>query len=296
MRHTLLLALPASASELQARLREPEVGDAVRMWAHERDAADGDALWRTYRKVANAMDRAEQQVAAAGAAVVRRATRAALREALQDDGAVLTLVAHWKGARVYPFDLRHPQAIVSALGRHAQGERLLVRQLLGPARIESLLHRPEALAEALDLLVVEQDFDPVPAYQADDADELREARNRAWLEAQFPGALCAGNRLELWDGMISAADFIAAVPLQRRAAIDLAVCHSTVLGRGLQFARDCPLLINRRPAGIVFRLALHALAVEDAVRHGAEYIESVFRRLGELDPAESDPPYQGSFA
>lgn len=296
MRHTLLLTMPQSASELQARLHEPEVGDAVRMWAHERGAADGDALWRTYRKVAQAMDRAEQQVAAAGAAVVRRATRAALCAALQDDGAVLALVAHWKGARVYPFDLRHPEAIVSALGRSAQGERLLVRQLLGPARIETLRHRPAALAAALDLLVVEQDFDPVPASQADDADELREARNRAWLDALFRGALCAGNRLELWDSMISVSDFIAAVPLQRRAAIDLAVCHSTVLGQRLQFARDCPLLLNRRPAGIVFRLALHALVVEDVVRHGADYIESVFHRLGELDPVDCGPPYQGSFA
>ncbi|MBI5256002.1 MAG: hypothetical protein HY855_05850 [Burkholderiales bacterium] len=303
MRHQLLLTLPADPATMARRMAAAEVGDCLRMWAHDRGAADAQALWPSYARVAQALQRCATQVVALGGTVVQCAGLAALREALADEGALLTLVAHWKGARVCPFDLRDADALLAALGRQARGDPLLVRQLAGPAEIDALARaamppaaRQAALAQALDTLVLDQDFLPPPAGQADDPDECREARNRQWLESVFPGALVPGNRLELWDRMVSADEFVAAVPVDRRAPIDLAVCHSAVLARRLQFERDGPVLVNRRPTGIIFRLTLHALAVEQVVRHGADYIEAALRLRAQLDPPDPPTAYRGSFA
>jgi hypothetical protein len=205
-----------------------------------------------------------------GVNVAHEVSAAMLREALASD-AVVTLVAHWKGARVWPFDVLRPAEIVERLGPDARDTHLLLRQLIGPSRMATLTD-VTLLAHELDAIVRDQDLDPVPENIDDDTDEYRQSRNRRLLDRCFDGDLDPGNRLELWDGALGEDDFIAAVPLARRRPIDLAVCDSAVPARRLPFERACPSLVNRRPTGIVFRLTLYEQVIEHVARTGADYV------------------------
>ena len=153
------------------------------------------------------------------------------------------------------------------------------------------------LAAELDRLVQSHDLDPLDHDFIDDTDEYREFRNRRLLDQLLSGALRKGNRLELWDRMVTEDEFLDAVPCYREAPIDLAVCHSAMLGRRLQFERRCPVLMNRRPTGIVFRLTLPALTV-DHLLQSANYVEPNLRLRQEFAKDRETTNYRdrGTFA
>ena len=166
------------------------------------------------------------------------------------------------------------------LARAATGNHLLIRRLVGASelvRLANLAHEAAgpALAAALDRLIADEDLEPIGDAFDDDPDEYRQARNRTLLDGLFSPALQPGNRLEMWDQMLDEPTFASLVPRHRRAGIDLAVCHSSIVSRELQFSCDCPILVNRRPAGILFRLDLYLQAISECARTGAPFVETI---------------------
>lgn len=279
--HVLLVTFPLDREGFVQRYHAGGVGDVIRFWSHEFADDSIDRLWPIYARVASRIEDVCRRSAALGVDVVRNAETCHLHAALQTD-APIALFAHWKSWRVFDFDVCAPELILQRLSRAATDTHLLVRRLVGArelVRLASLAHEASgpAVAAALDRIIAEEDLDPVGDAFDDDPDEYRQTRNRTLLDGLFAPALQPGNRLEMWDQMLDEPTFASFVPRHRRAGIDLAVCNSSIISRGLQFSCDCPILVNRRPAGILFRLDLYLQAISECARTGAPYVETVLR-------------------
>lgn len=279
--HALLVTFPLDEASFISRSRARDVGDAVRFWSHKFSDSDAHALWPAYQKVARRIEEVCALSAEFGVRSVKNAQLSDLRQALNKSLDV-TLLGHWKGARIFPFDIRNAGEVLARLGRSALGDALLLRQLIGANELSRMQAMSEsdlgaAIVRSLNRIAFNEDLDPVGGRFDDDFDTSRHARNRAVLDAVLSPALQVGNRLELWDQMLDEPSFVSLVPRDRNAAIDLAVCHSAVFARRLQFTCDCPVVINSRPASVLFRLDLHFEAISLAARTGKSYVECVLK-------------------
>ena len=242
-RLALLTALPWQRAAFIRAAYDPR-GDYARRFADDPLAAwDGDDGYAV--RVAAPLQALLEQAQALGLRVVDGAVLADLQAATTHCDAII-LLAHWKGAQVTREDLHASDAPSVAAALRASAVRGFC---LG-------LHEHPALASQLAALA-ELDLDgvadllhrhvhatqPAPGRGtqgafADVTDpHTWAAERRVALEAALGPLLCAGNRLELADGLHSRQAVESAVADGFAGVLDLTLCTSTTLASHLDRAR-----------------------------------------------------------
>jgi hypothetical protein len=204
---------------------------------------DCDSGWREYAGVAQLVRSELANCKALGASVVIEAT-------LEDFAAqtrrfpVIVVIAHMDFPLIGLDDVLDPERLLFLVEHGSEPEWAMVR-----AECRRPLGVEEAVAAMNRLLKATQ-----RAWGAAPIEDMREAQRLARHrrsgfgllrldrprldELCGPTALRAGRGIELTDGMISAQEFIEAIPLDYSGLIDLRMCNSISLGAAIRRARQ----------------------------------------------------------
>jgi hypothetical protein len=99
--------------------------------------------------------------------------------------------------------------------------------------------------------------------------------NRAALDAWWPEAFVAGNRLELADGLHTAEEVAAIIPAQWGGIVDLSNCQSAQLIDLVKRHREDRIVIaNERETNPVRRLTLLSVIYEMLAKSRINYVDA----------------------
>jgi hypothetical protein len=250
--------------------RAASIGSARHIWEHG------------FQRVAAAAATLVREATALGAVVAENATLADLRR-LFDGCAVVTVVAHWRGAEIGAADLRlETEVLIDRLERERSLTAELIRAGLPPdwknriLRVDGSAAQASLLAETLDRRMrhapyivpapdgVEWHMDEATLYHA----------NRAALDAWWPQALAAGNRLELADALHAPERVAASVPPPWSGIADLSNCQSAQLIESIKQARpDRIVIANERETNPLRRMALLCVIYEALAKAPCNYAQ-----------------------
>lgn len=276
----LALALPMDFAAVEAALhggpwadyvgRAASLGSATRVWEHGFDqvAAAAASLAGEARHI--------------GVVVATNATLADLR-ALFDACMVVTVIAHWRGPEIATQDIKiDPQSIIERLATERSPTANLIRTGLPPhwsetiARAASGSARRSRLAETLDIRMrIEPAIVPPPDGMTwhMDAITLRHS-NRAALDAWWPDAFAAGNRLELADGLQPSDRVASVVPDAWTGIADLSNCQSAQLIDSIKQGRSDRIVVaNERETSPLRRMALVSVVYDLLANQPRNYAE-----------------------
>jgi hypothetical protein len=284
------IAVPLTREDFLNDLGAPEQKDFVQhvRRANDLEGASDEFYWSSvYAPIAGVVERACAAVARLGVDVQQRMTLAGLRT-LFERHKVLTLVAHWKFAKVTPSDVIDPRQFLATLAH--PGDPLQVRaagaiiekspHLLDCSESETDDALRQRIAYAIRPVIAaahaayrrpdEQANDTVGEPQTVD---LRRV-TRVVLEEAFPASIRPAPAIELSDGMHTVADFIGAIPPSFEGVLDMTICNSVIVGAAVKRARpDCLVAVNRYPAEMHVRMTFYGLAIESLARRPARYID-----------------------
>jgi hypothetical protein len=294
----LAVGVPLDRADFLERGVHPDVWDfAAKETA--RHGVTGEFAWGQFVPEAKAMQRLCCEVEAMGS-IVRRGATLADFSSLFGRFKVVTLLTHWPLLPLAPGDVLAPGAIAAALrapshpihealrrsladradaaehaatdGRAGDAESL-VRYLGAVVDDANRLYdphqsagtpspRPAVLGRLLRWFSSGRIPPPVPAAAARQGSGGSLPPPRAALERAFPGAIALGHAIEFRDGMHTTPDFLAAIPPGFSGVLQLAVCHSALVGEAVKERCDrCLAVMNRLPTALVFRLVEYKLII-----------------------------------
>src|SRR5262249_33370446 len=231
----LLLALPSDLAAVERALEGGPFADYVCRGALRGNAA---VLWDGgFGAVATAARTLAEGAARLNVLVQENATLKTLAQAFSVRS-VITVVGHWRGPQISRQDiLEDPEKIARRIADDQSDVALRLRNGL-PADWSDRLgkdgsdaSRRSKLAELLDRrLSQEPCLWPPPSSTAWHMDSIPlRHETRAALDAWWPEAFVAGNRLELADGLHTAEDLAATIPDWWGGIVDLSNCQSAQL-------------------------------------------------------------------
>jgi hypothetical protein len=259
----LAIALPTSLAAVEAATLggpyQDYVGRACSIGSAER-------VWKAgFGRVAAATEALAGEAARLGVVVSRNAALADLQRLFRQC-AVVTVIAHWRGAELVAADIRiDPERLIDRIEQEASPTGELIRAGLPGdwkakvLRANGSLARRSLVAEMLD-----QRMQRLPCLVAApdgfdwdmDAATLRHA-NRAALDSWWPEAFIPGNRLELSDGLHAPERIAACVPQAWSGIVDLSNCQSAQLIERVKQGRpDRIVIANERETNPLRRMAL----------------------------------------
>ena len=215
----VLCCIPLTEAEWMDRHAQPQCGDFVRRNTQERGGGDPKRTWNLFRGEAAFIQRKLNSFVDRGVHVRRHATRDDIALAARR-ATNLAVIAHWKHERVFADDIRAPRVLRRLL--QEQGHALPEASHGGDQA------QAEVLAAYLDDLVLDGQsaLVAIPDQHADGrlpASILRRERLNGLPH------LCAGNRVELWDAMVSAAGFSELFGEAFVGTACMQICHSVFL-------------------------------------------------------------------
>jgi hypothetical protein len=230
-----------------------------------------------------------------GVTVVEAATLDKLPVLFEEHG-VVTIVGHWRGPELLGADFKvDSRVFIDRIYGSSDPLGRAIADRLGGAELEQVLKYPErearaaAVAELVDTRVI-AGYEPLPGVLPlgsvlIDRPSLQ-ARHRATLDTAYPDMLNPGNRVELRDGLHSAAAFAACVPPDWAGIVDLALCQSAYVAHIVKSGRtDVRVVLNKNEVILSVRLrilrALYRMLWENHCNYGAGLIE-LFRRMGKI--------------
>jgi hypothetical protein len=246
--------------------------------------------------VKRVMDTAESY----GVRVVREARLSDVTDTFSDFPAVVTIVAHWRGADLAGRDIRgEPKEIVERIANALSGQtaRNAVSELLGgfQANLSAVLahedrdERRSFFAKLLNEQILESNrllpffLPPVGVETTVVSDLWLRTWNRDFLDACAGGLILPGNRLELRDGLHDTRAIAACVPEAWSGQVDLTVCHSALLGQVIKDGRsDRRFALRKKPVDILLSLTVLLLLYRDIGTGSHNYLArlaALFREL-----------------
>jgi hypothetical protein len=294
----LALALPMNFAAVESAAqggayadyvaRAASLGSARRVWEHGFD------------KVSAAATKLVGEAAQLGVVVAANATLEDVRS-LFERCAVVTIVAHWRGAEIDTADIRlAPELIVERLEGERSQTAALIRDGLAPDWKSEILQadgtaaRKSRLAEALDRRMRQEPYLVAPAEGVEwhmDEITLRHA-NRAALDDWWPEAFAPGNRLELADGLHAPQTIAAIVPSAWAGIADLSNCQSAQLIESIKQVRsDRVVIANERETHPLRRMALLCVIYELLAKRTMNYAQARVA-LSEAMTARASPKRQ----
>lgn len=241
-----------------------------------------------YSRMARGFESACRGAEEAGVSVWRRLTYGDV-PTLFADHKVVTIVTHWRFAAVTADDVVDPRRFMDMLRQPTRRFHELVRDEVS-ARAPQLLAEADTMADgelrvSLARVIGSIVEDAHSAYidataRAGENDVFAvplpaiPVLHRITFERAFAGAIRRRGAIELFDGMHSVEELIAAIPPDFDGLIDLTICHSVILAAAIREQREaCLVVANRRPAQLRIRLALYELAVRDLAERRRPFLD-----------------------
>jgi hypothetical protein len=229
----VLCCVPLSRESWLDRAHSDYHGDFVRSFSAERFERDYESAWSYFRTEAEFIGRKLDLLATWGVSVYRDATSADLKMA-SSERRDIAVVAHWKGETVLEEDIQHPRHVLE----HA---RLLLPEFhFDPTKnIDSATD----VAQSLEAFVVEAlrwTSEGRPT-----VDSVLASISRRELLNGIPG-LASGNRVEMWDGMLSRTEFAAFLDREKLRTLFLAICTSNYLLEATRLANPRAICLGSR--------------------------------------------------
>jgi hypothetical protein len=277
----LMLALPSDQAAVQGALEGGPYTDYVCRGATRGNAA---ILWHEgFSAVAAAARALADGADKLGVMVEENATLQALARAFSVRS-VITVVGHWRGSQISKQDiLGAPEKISQRIAEDQSELPLRLRGGLAPNWRDRLLKadtdaaRRSKLAELLDLRLSQEPClrPPPPGTEWHmDLITLRH-ENRAALDAWWPEAFSAGNKLELADGLHAPKEIAAIVPERWGGIIDLSNCQSAQLIDVVKRHREDRIVIaNERETNPARRLGLLLVVYELLAKSKINYVDA----------------------
>ena len=208
-----------------------------------------------------------------GVNVKKAATLAELKVLFQSCS-VVTIVAHWRGSRLFPSDLlASPKSFASTILDSPDEISSTLRSRINLSDLKQMLSNSDSEEDAEQLVKLLNNVIESPSslitlkphskitVVLDDLD--LSATNRNLLDQWASQKIKPGNRLELRDGLHSPAQVAQIIPNLFAGIIDFAMCHSTVLGNLLRKGKpNRRIIINARKIQPVPRCLMLKLLYE----------------------------------
>lgn len=274
----LLVGLPLEREDFLKRLREGPKGNFANCFRNDgRSRLIDDAVYLIYEKYAKLGHNVIEEVAAFGVGVVCNARLSDLALSVARFR-VTTLFAHSRDARFQESDIVDRELTLDALANPGSQICKLIRDFRpgGHAPPGSSADRKKIIAylnEALD----------GPALEADDRLGQTTRRHLRWLErrslfeAALPEGFQGGEAIEFFDGFVSLASVLDAMPSPYAGKIDLTSCHSTVLAEGLRRkCKSCLLMVNEQATSLDLRFAIYRQVIRRLRRKPQPYEDALF--------------------
>lgn len=234
----LLVALPLTKEEFLRDVENYQAPDArvakgdyaVQLMAHQLETDLGE-VWDCHgAKVAALAERLFDDAKNLDVPrIVERANLESLSEVAADGARLILVVAHWRDYEIHATDTR--PGFEANLEAYVRGNSCADAHDLGAwLTAQRQRHRGHFASRELENALTEHFLKPT-------APELRQKR-RLLLEQAANTTLFPGYRLELRDGMHSAAECAQAIPDDWFGLIDLTVCHSYALAHALKASRN----------------------------------------------------------
>lgn len=212
----IVCAIPLEPEDWLGRSHSSPCGDFVRSFAAAKFDGDYDKAWSYFKSEAAFVSKRLELFVSWGALIYRKATTKNLNEAssLRKD---VVVIAHWKGEGVVGDDVRQPDQVheaarsmgldVPALGANGKASATDVTKTLDDYVAGALCWTQEGRPTTDSIL---------------SSIARRERLNN------IPG-LVSGNRVELWDAMLSREDFASLLDRDQLRTLYLAICTSNYL-------------------------------------------------------------------
>jgi hypothetical protein len=211
---------------------------------------------------------------------------------------VVTLVSHWRFARLLLSDIPDPRALLNALGAGQTRQHEVMREAFANLKPELLgldaaaVPPPVLRQQVVDVLNTiissahsrykhcEGEPPTMSAHSGEYRSELlidsQPRLTRVAFEHAFPDVVVPGRCIEFDDGMCTVAEVVSAIPVAFSGLLDLTVCNSVILGQAVKRARpDCIVAINRYPAQLHLRMMLYELVIRRLSRRARPFIDVV---------------------
>jgi hypothetical protein len=251
--------------------------------------ATSEYVWKEYEPTAKLIERVATEVASQGVRVQYDCQWCDLA-VLLPNCKVLTLVAHMHFEPVLAADVIDASGLLSRLTqpdgelcrvlKDQIGDLILSQVWSGANREGSTL--PGRVAELLNS-VIDQKQDShrgeslgKGTNRGITAPPLRLSRSQ--LEHFFNKELVTSRPIELADGEHTIDEFVTAIPLNYKGAIDLCMCHSNVLVELIKHrSRACTVITNRVLATPLVKLTRYKLVIHRLGRNAESYMDAVTR-------------------
>lgn len=272
-------AIPLTRDEFEHDLsRAAPNGDYVKNVLCDGGSCRPEIAWYTYQPIAEFIKSKMEQLRSLGVDVYKRATTALCRDLLGHYQAAI-LLAHWKGARVYPCDLPLPDELGARLLNGPDAEIGFLRELVGFDSLEAVAFainrgdRTELLSRLCSVLNnLVEDYDLAPEREIEDA----AARNRDHLVRIFMHLLQPGNGVEFVDRLVSADDFTEIIAESYSGVLDCTICHSTQLANVMaRKRRKCICISNQEEASPGFRMMRLVAARRIMLERKIDYLRAL---------------------
>jgi hypothetical protein len=205
--------------------------------------ADLDSGWRAYSRTAQLVQTELTDCEAIGVTVVIDATLKDLAEQTRRVP-VVVIIAHMEFPLVVLNDVLDPERLCFLVEHGSEPEWAMIK-----AECNQPLEVQEAVAAINRLLkATQRDLGAAPIEDMSESDRLARHRRSGFGllrldrprldELCGPAVLREGKGIELADGMISAREFIEAIPMDYNGLIDLRMCNSISLGAAIRRARQ----------------------------------------------------------
>lgn len=212
----VLWTIPLNREDWLERAHSTSSGDFVRSFASAKFGRDYEKAWSYFRVDAEFFDKKLDQFASWGVSVYRNATSADLKEASTARRDIV-VVAHWKDESVLTDDVGDSDHV-------RQSARLLVPELELNSASRGMC--ATEVAKALnDYVVSALRWTPEgrPTF-----DSIQVCIARRDMLNNVAG-LAVGNRVEMWDLMLTRSDFAALLHRSQLRTLWLAICSSNYL-------------------------------------------------------------------
>jgi hypothetical protein len=289
----LAIAIPLTREKFLEDLASPvDASFAKHLRAtHYQPGASEEYYWEmVYQPVARVAERICAAAKKLEVAVISNAGLSDFTELLERFK-VVTLISHWRFARIEPGDLLDPFGFLEAV----KSRNTLIEQALHRIFVNSdpeLLHESigsELANTRLIRILNEVIADAHKLYHGDDDNELTgtkrnevylisanplERLTRTAIELAFAKQIAAAPSIQFADGIKTVREVIDSVPAVFSGVLDLTICNSVILGEAIKNYRSaCLIAATRYPATLHVRLGIYMLALRMLSSKPRSYID-----------------------
>jgi hypothetical protein len=266
----LAIALPLTQEDFYLNLASDTEKDFVRSIFPNPSLVRQEALWemKYLPEVVEVVNKVASYVETCGVKVFRDVSLNDFENIFRDFE-VVTLVAHWRASNFRKTDFVNPNTLLDLIMSSEQNQIQFIQnsfrkfckenkdgnEYLSPIRSTAEIN--EFLSKFFNKLLDDSKFHKLIQKQEILTDKLyTKYKTRLTLDSLFDSYISPGNRIELFDGLLSVEKFLEVIPNDYSGVFDFVVCNSVLIGNVIKKHRKCIVLVNEKPAILEYRLAV----------------------------------------